>query len=68
MRSARVDASPIPCICKALAIFERTDQLFLFVSALVDSMVGNQRIRNFTKGGLYSFFIGDFRLVPLGFG
>lgn len=64
----RVDASPIPNICKALAIFERTDQLFLFVSAFVGSVVGNQRIRNFSEGGLYSFFIRDFRLVPLGFG
>lgn len=64
----RVNASTIPNICKALAIFERTDQLFLFEPAFVGSLVGDQRIRNFTEGGLYSFFICDFRLVPLGFG
>jgi hypothetical protein len=47
-------------VVKALAIFERTDELFLFVAAFLGSVVGNQRIRNFTEGGLYSFFIRVF--------
>jgi hypothetical protein len=63
-----VDASPLPNICNALAIFKRIDQFFLFVPAFVGSVVGNQRIRNFTEGGLYRLFMRHFRLIPLGFG
>jgi hypothetical protein len=64
----RVGASAMLNVCKALPIFERTDQPFLLFSAFPGSLVRDERIRNFTKGGLNSFFIRNFRLVSISFG